>query len=254
MEQRLPRLMAICTARPARRSPTASPRCARRSISAATTPPARAPTWAGRSRCAGPHAGQSIELTGGGVFVCISPWNFPLAIFTGQITAALAAGNAVIAKPAEQTPLIAAAGAAILHEAGIPPDVLHLLPGDGAKVGAALVADPRIAGVCFTGSTEVARAINRQLAKRSDRLPVLVAETGGLNAMIVDSTALPEQVTRDVLVSAFQSAGQRCSALRVLFLQSDVADRMLAMIEGGDGRAARRRSGLPRDRYRPGHR
>ena len=181
----------------------------------------------------GPHAGRTVELVGGGVFVCISPWNFPLAIFMGQITVALVAGNAVIAKPAEQTPLIAAAGTRILHEAGVPGDVLHLLPGDGAKVGAALVADPRIAGVCFTGSTEVARAINRQLAKRTDRIPVLVAETGGLNAMIIDSTALPEQVTRDVLISAFQSAGQRCSALRVLFLQTDVADRMLAMIEGG---------------------
>jgi RHH-type transcriptional regulator, proline utilization regulon repressor / proline dehydrogenase / delta 1-pyrroline-5-carboxylate dehydrogenase len=180
----------------------------------------------------GPHAGQTVELKGGGVFVCISPWNFPLAIFMGQVTAALVAGNAVIAKPAEQTPLIAAAGTRILLEAGVPEDVLHLLPGDGATVGAALVADPRIAGVCFTGSTEVGRAINRELGRRTDRIPVLVAETGGLNAMIVDSTALPEQVSRDVLVSAFQSAGQRCSALRVLFLQTDVADRMLAMIEG----------------------
>jgi RHH-type proline utilization regulon transcriptional repressor/proline dehydrogenase/delta 1-pyrroline-5-carboxylate dehydrogenase len=138
----------------------------------------------------------------------------------------------VIAKPAEQTPLIAAAGTRILHEAGVPGDVLHLLPGDGVTVGAALVADPRIAGVCFTGSTDVARAINRQLSRRADRIPVLVAETGGLNAMIVDSSALPEQVTRDVLVSAFQSAGQRCSALRVLCLQTDITDRMLAMIEG----------------------
>ncbi len=233
MEQRLPRLMAICTAE-AGKTLADGVAEVREAVDFCRYYAARARADMGRPiPLRGAHAGQSIELTGGGVFVCISPWNFPLAIFMGQITAALAAGNAVIAKPAEQAPLIAAAGAAILHEAGIPPDVLHLLPGDGAKVGAALVADQRIAGVCFTGSTEVARAINRQLAKRSDRLAVLVAETGGLNAMIVDSTALPEQVTRDVLVSAFQSAGQRCSALRLLYVQSDVADRMLAMIEGG---------------------
>jgi len=173
-----------------------------------------------------------VRLAGGGVFACISPWNFPLAIFCGQVTAALAAGNAVVAKPAEQTPLIAAAAVRLLHRAGIPPEVLHLLPGDGAAVGGPLVGDPRVDGVCFTGSTEVAQLINRTLAKRAGAAVPLIAETGGQNAMIVDSTALPEQVTRDVLMSAFQSAGQRCSALRVLFLQDDVAERMLDMLAG----------------------
>ncbi|HRP97859.1 MAG TPA: L-glutamate gamma-semialdehyde dehydrogenase, partial [Rhodocyclaceae bacterium] len=177
-------------------------------------------------------AGREARLSGGGVFCCISPWNFPLAIFTGQITAALAAGNAVVAKPAEQTPLIAAAGVRLMHRAGIPPEVLHLLPGDGARVGGALIADARVTGVCFTGSTEVAQLINRTLARRDGALHPLIAETGGLNAMIVDSSALPEQVARDVVTSAFQSAGQRCSALRVLFVQQDVADKMLTMIRG----------------------
>ena len=233
LEERIAELMALCT-REAGKTMADGVAEVREAVDFCRYYAARARADMGRPLILrGPHAGQTVSLEGGGVFVCISPWNFPLAIFMGQITAALAAGNAVIAKPAEQTPLIAAAGARILHEAGVPGDVLHLLPGDGAEVGAALVADPRISGVCFTGSTEVARLINRQLSKRSDRIPVLVAETGGLNAMIVDSTALPEQVTRDVLVSAFQSAGQRCSALRVLFLQTDVADTMLAMIEGG---------------------
>ena len=178
------------------------------------------------------NLGHDGRIEGGGVFCCISPWNFPLAIFTGQITAALAAGNAVVAKPAEQTPLIAAAGLRLMHRAGIPAAVLHLLPGDGARVGGALVADSRVTGVCFTGSTEVAQILNRTLARREGAVYPLIAETGGLNAMIVDSSALPEQVTRDVVMSAFQSAGQRCSALRVLFLQQDVADKMLAMIKG----------------------
>jgi RHH-type proline utilization regulon transcriptional repressor/proline dehydrogenase/delta 1-pyrroline-5-carboxylate dehydrogenase len=177
-------------------------------------------------------AGHEARLHGGGVFCCISPWNFPLAIFAGQITAALAAGNAVVAKPAEQTPLIAAAAVRLMHRAGIPAGVLHLLPGDGARVGGALVADSRVTGVCFTGSTEVAQLINRTLARRDGVLCPLIAETGGLNAMIVDSSALPEQVARDVVMSAFQSAGQRCSALRVLFVQEDVADKMLKMICG----------------------
>ncbi|HEX6143646.1 MAG TPA: bifunctional proline dehydrogenase/L-glutamate gamma-semialdehyde dehydrogenase PutA [Geminicoccaceae bacterium] len=171
-------------------------------------------------------------LEGGGVFCCISPWNFPLAIFTGQITAALAAGNAVIAKPAEQTPLIAAAGVELMHRAGVPGAVVQLLPGDGREVGGRLVADPRITGVCFTGSTEVAQTINRQLAARDGPVAPLIAETGGQNAMIVDSSALPEQVVQDVIMSSFQSAGQRCSALRVLFLQEDVAERMLEMLVG----------------------
>ncbi|MEL6225402.1 MAG: bifunctional proline dehydrogenase/L-glutamate gamma-semialdehyde dehydrogenase PutA [Pseudomonadota bacterium] len=167
-----------------------------------------------------------------GVIACISPWNFPLAIFTGQISAALAAGNSVIAKPAEQTPLIAAKATALLHEAGIERDALTLLPGDGPNVGAPLTAHPDIAGVCFTGSTEVAQAINRTLAETDRPDPLLIAETGGLNAMIVDSTALPEQAVRDILASAFQSAGQRCSALRVLYVQSDIADNLLTMLYG----------------------
>ncbi|MFL5333097.1 MAG: trifunctional transcriptional regulator/proline dehydrogenase/L-glutamate gamma-semialdehyde dehydrogenase [Geminicoccaceae bacterium] len=166
-----------------------------------------------------------------GPVVCIAPWNFPLAIFTGEVAAALATGNPVLAKPAEQTPLIAAAAVRLFHRAGIPEDVLQLLPGDGASVGAVLVADPRVHGVVFTGSTEVALLINRTLAERGGDV-VLIAETGGQNAMIVDSTALTEQVVGDVLASAFDSAGQRCSALRVLYLQGDVADRTIAMLKG----------------------
>ena len=174
---------------------------------------------------------NTYQLHGRGVFVCISPWNFPLAIFLGQVAAALAAGNAVIAKPAEQTPLIGFEAVRLLHEAGVPGDVVHLLPGDGA-VGAALVADPRIAGVAFTGSTEVARRINKVLADRDGPIVPLIAETGGMNALIADSSALPEQVVGDVLRSAFDSAGQRCSALRILFLQADIADKVSAMLTG----------------------
>ena len=178
--------------------------------------------------------GESNELWlhGRGVFVCISPWNFPLAIFTGQIAAALAAGNSVIAKPAEQTPLIAARAVECLLEAGVPADVLQFLPGDGATVGARAVADARIAGVAFTGSTETAQAINRSLANRSGPIPVLIAETGGQNALIVDSSALPEQVVLDVVQSGFNSAGQRCSALRVMFVQEEIAPRVLELLAG----------------------
>ena len=172
-----------------------------------------------------------LRLRGRGVFVAISPWNFPLAIFTGQITAALMAGNTVVAKPAEQTPLIAAEAIRLLHEAGVPGSALHLVPGDG-KIGAALTAHPDIAGVVFTGSTAVARSINRTLAAKDGPIVPLIAETGGINAMIVDATALPEQVADDVVTSAFRSAGQRCSALRLLFVQDDVADRMIEMIAG----------------------
>ncbi|RQH06086.1 trifunctional transcriptional regulator/proline dehydrogenase/L-glutamate gamma-semialdehyde dehydrogenase [Paraburkholderia dinghuensis] len=170
-----------------------------------------------------------------GPVVCISPWNFPLAIFMGQVAAALAAGNTVLAKPAEQTPLIAAQAVRILREAGVPAGAVQLLPGDGETVGAALVADPRTRAVMFTGSTEVARLINKTLSERLDaegRPIPLIAETGGQNAMIVDSSALAEQVVADVLQSAFDSAGQRCSALRVLCLQEDVAERTLEMLEG----------------------
>jgi len=169
---------------------------------------------------------------GRGIFLCISPWNFPLAIFTGQIAAALVAGNAVIAKPAEQTPLIAARAVELMLEAGIPDSVLHLLPGDGPTVGGALATDPRIDGVCFTGSIETARIINRTMAAKGNPHAPLIAETGGLNAMIVDSSALPEQAVRDIISAAFQSAGQRCSALRVLFVQSDIADRLLPLLKG----------------------
>ena len=172
------------------------------------------------------------SLHGRGVMVCISPWNFPLAIFLGEVTAALAAGNTVIAKPAEQTALIAFAATKLLYEAGIPKDVVQLLPGTGETVGAKLVADERIAGVIFTGSTETAKAIQRSLANKPGPIVPFVAETGGQNALIVDSSALPEQVTTDVVASAFDSAGQRCSALRVLFVQEDIADNLIKMIQG----------------------
>jgi RHH-type transcriptional regulator, proline utilization regulon repressor / proline dehydrogenase / delta 1-pyrroline-5-carboxylate dehydrogenase len=177
--------------------------------------------------------GESNELRhrGRGVFVCISPWNFPLAIFVGQIAAALIAGNTVVAKPAEQTPLVAARAVALLHEAGVPKSALHLIPGDGA-IGARLVAHRLAAGVAFTGSTETGRAINRALAAKSGPIVPLIAETGGINAMIVDATALPEQVCDDVLASAFRSAGQRCSALRLLCLQEEIADALIALIAG----------------------
>jgi RHH-type proline utilization regulon transcriptional repressor/proline dehydrogenase/delta 1-pyrroline-5-carboxylate dehydrogenase len=177
--------------------------------------------------------GQRDQLSwrGRGVFVCISPWNFPLAIFLGQVSAALVTGNAVIAKPAEQTPLIAAYAVDLLHRAGVPRDVLQLLPGDGA-IGARLVSDARVAGVAFTGSIEAAWSINRSLAAKSGPIAPLIAETGGQNVMIVDSSALPEQVVVDVLASSFQSAGQRCSALRVLYVQADIADNLLNMLTG----------------------
>lgn len=175
---------------------------------------------------------NTLSLHGRGVFACISPWNFPLAIFTGQVAAALAAGNAVLAKPAEQTPLVAFRAVQLLHAAGIPVEVLQFLPGTGEVVGAALVNDPRVAGVAFTGSTEVARLIQRQLAAREGAIPVFIAETGGQNLMVVDSSALPEQVVTDVLASSFNSAGQRCSALRVLCLQEEIADRVLHLLRG----------------------
>ncbi len=173
-----------------------------------------------------------LQLDGRGVFVCISPWNFPLAIFTGQVMAALAAGNAVLAKPAEQTPLIAARAVQIFHQAGVPEDVLHLLPGRGETVGAALCDDPRHDGVVFTGGTDTAGLINRALAKRGGPIVPLIAETGGLNAMFVDTTALREQVVNDVVMSAFGAAGQRCSALRLLFLPQDTADDLIEGLIG----------------------
>ena len=172
-----------------------------------------------------------LSMAGRGVFATISPWNFPLAIFIGPAAAALAAGNSVVAKPAEQTPLIAALAVKLCHEAGIPEEVFQLLPGAG-DVGQLITSDPRIAGVAFTGSTETAQAINRSLAMRDGPIATFIAETGGQNAMIVDSSALPEQVTRDVVASAFQSAGQRCSALRMLYIQDDVFEPMVEMIKG----------------------
>jgi RHH-type proline utilization regulon transcriptional repressor/proline dehydrogenase/delta 1-pyrroline-5-carboxylate dehydrogenase len=185
---------------------------------------------------------NELRLVGRGVFVCISPWNFPLAIFTGQVAAALMAGNAVIAKPAEQTPLVADLAVRLLHRAGVPAGVLHALPGDGATVGARLVADRRTAGVAFTGSTETAHAINRSLAGRGGPIVPFIAETGGQNAMIVDNSALPEQVVDDVVTSAFRSAGQRCSALRVLFVQDGIAGKVAEMLRGA---AAELRLGDP---------
>ena len=175
---------------------------------------------------------NELRLYGRGVFVCISPWNFPLAIFAGQVVAALVAGNAVAAKPAEQTPAVARRFVDLLIDAGVPGDALALLHGPGETVGAALVADERTAGVCFTGSTAVARIINRSLAAREGAMVPLIAETGGVNAMVVDSTALPEQVVDAVVQSAFRSAGQRCSALRLLCVHESVADGVIGMIRG----------------------
>ena len=174
----------------------------------------------------------SCRLHGRGVFACISPWNFPLAIFAGQVTAALAAGNCVVAKPAEPTPLIAARFVKLLHEAGVTLDALQLIPSAGRRFGDVAFAHPALAGVAMTGSTATALTINRALAARDGAIVPLIAETGGLNAMIVDSTALPEQVVDDVVASAFMSAGQRCSALRLLFLQEEIADPVLKMIAG----------------------
>ena len=167
-----------------------------------------------------------------GPIACISPWNFPLAIFTGQILAALAAGNAVLAKPAGPTPLIAYRAVELMHEAGVPKAAIQLLPGSGRIVGGPLTSDPRIKGVCFTGSTATAQTINRAMADNLEPDAPLIAETGGLNAMIVDSTALPEQAVRDIVASSFQSAGQRCSALRMLYIQEDIYDRVIDMLKG----------------------
>ena len=187
----------------------------------------------GREELQGP-TGERNELfhEGRGIFACVSPWNFPLAIYLGQISAALVAGNCVLAKPAEQTSLIAARAADLLFEAGLPKDVFALLPGDGATLGGVFCRDARVAGVCFTGSTDTARIINRQLADKPGPIAALIAETGGQNAMIVDSTALPEQVVKDAVASAFTSAGQRCSALRVLYVQDDIAERVLDLLKG----------------------
>ena len=205
-----------------------------------------------RASCRDRPASNRLALHGRGAFVAISRWN-PLAIFTGQIAAALAVGNAVLAKPAPQTPLIAAKAVALLHQAGVPEDALILLPG-GPEVGARLVADPGIAGVAFTGSTRTAWAINRALAAKDGPIVPLIAETGGQDAMLVDSSALPEQVVADVLESSFRSAGQRCSALRVLCLQDDIAPRVLEMLAGAMVELEIGDPALPGDRRRPGDR
>jgi RHH-type proline utilization regulon transcriptional repressor/proline dehydrogenase/delta 1-pyrroline-5-carboxylate dehydrogenase len=178
------------------------------------------------------HQAEALDCSSYGVFTCISPWNFPLAIFTGQIAAALAMGNGVLAKPAEATSLIAMQATALLHQAGIPKTCLQLLPGQGATVGPVVCGAPNVSGVCFTGSTKTAQAINQVMADNLKPHAPLIAETGGLNAMIVDSTALLEQAVQDVVYSAFQSAGQRCSALRMLYVQSDIADAFERMLCG----------------------
>ena len=173
-----------------------------------------------------------LRLRGKGVFACISPWNFPLAIFTGQVAAALAAGNTVVAKPAEQTPLTAAYATGLLLQAGVPPAALQFVPGEGGEVGAALTRDPRLSGVVFTGSTDTARIIERSMAARPGAIGTLIAETGGLNVMLADSSALAEQLVLDVVQSGFNSAGQRCSALRILLVQEEIADRVQKLLAG----------------------
>ncbi len=197
---------------------------------------------------------NQLSLHGRGVFVCISPWNFPLAIFTGQVAAALAAGNAVIAKPADQTVLIGHAAVKLLHEAGVPADVLQFVPGKGSMIGNTLLTKPEVAGVCMTGSTETAWTINRTLAARNAQIASLIAETGGQNAFIADSSALPEQLVKDAVASAFDSAGQRCSAARVLFVQEDIADKVITMLAGAMDELKVGDPGQFLDRCRSGHR
>jgi len=233
LEERLPEFMALC-AREAGKTVNDAIAEVREAADFCRYYAARGREQFGHPQTLPGPTGEHNELSlhGRGVFVCISPWNFPLAIFMGQVSAALVAGNTVLAKPAEQTPLIAYRAVQILHGAGIPRQALQLLPGDGATVGSWLTSDPRIDGVAFTGSTETARLINQSLAGRDAPLATLIAETGGQNVMLVDSSALPEQVVTDVISSAFLSAGQRCSALRVLYLQQDVADKIESMLAG----------------------
>lgn len=232
-EQHAPELMALCVREAGKSIPDAVSEV-REAVDFLYYYGARAREDFGTpQRLPGPTGERNeLSLHGRGVFVAISPWNFPLAIFTGQVSAALAAGNCVLAKPAEQTSLIGACAVKLLHEAGVPGDVLHFIPGRGSVVGRHAVADPRIAGVVFTGSTETAKVIHQTLANRDGIIPVLIAETGGQNAMLVDSSALPEQVVLDVMQSSFNSAGQRCSALRVLFLQEEIAPRVIEMLKG----------------------
>ncbi len=233
MEARLPELIALCV-KEAGKSISASVSEVREAVDFCRYYAQQSRKLFGQPEQLPGPTGESneLQLHGRGLFACISPWNFPLAIFMGQVTAALAAGNTVVAKPAEQTNLIAHLAVKLLHEAGVPEDVVQLLPGDGATVGAAITADSRIAGVVFTGSTETAWAINKSLAARRGPLAVLIAETGGQNALIADSSALPEQLVKDAMTAAFDSAGQRCSAARILFVQSDIADRVVTMLSG----------------------
>jgi len=233
LEQRMPQFIALCTKEAGKTIPDGVAEV-REAVDFLRYYAAQARSAFAVEALPGPTGeANRLQLAGRGVFVCISPWNFPLAIFAGQVAAALAAGNSVIAKPAEQTNLVGFEAVKLLHEAGVPEAVLQFLPGDGATVGAALTADPRVAGVAFTGSTDTARAINRALAGRaSGPIATLIAETGGQNALIADSSALPEQLVKDALASAFTSAGQRCSAARVLFVQADIADKVIDMIAG----------------------
>lgn len=233
LEARMPEFMALCTREAGKTIPDGIAEV-REAVDFCRYYSAQARQLMGSPEVLPGPTGESNQLFlhGRGVFVCISPWNFPLAIFIGQVVAALVTGNCVIAKPAEQTNLIAAAAVRLLHEAGVPQAVLQLVLGTGAEIGAALTRDPRIVGVAFTGSTETARRINLALAQRDAALAVLIAETGGQNAMIADSSALPEQLVKDVMQSAFGSAGQRCSAARVLFVQDDIADKVIHMLAG----------------------
>ncbi len=232
-EEHGPELMALCVAEAGKTIPDALSEL-REAVDFVRYYSAQARTLFGEPKTLPGPTGErnTLGMRGRGVFLCISPWNFPLAIFTGQITAALAAGNTVLAKPAEQTPMVAHRAVELFLKAGIPPDVLHFLPGDGAEIGGYAAADDRVAGVAFTGSTETARLINQTLASRDGQISVLIAETGGQNAMFVDSSALPEQVVLDSVTSAFNSAGQRCSALRILCLQSDIAPRVIELLNG----------------------
>jgi RHH-type proline utilization regulon transcriptional repressor/proline dehydrogenase/delta 1-pyrroline-5-carboxylate dehydrogenase len=233
LEREMARFVAICVAEGGKTVPDAIAEV-REAIDFLRYYAARAEADFARPLALPGPTGESnrLALRGRGAFACISPWNFPLAIFTGQVSAALAAGNSVIAKPAEQTPLVAAEMVRILHASGVPGDVLHFVPGRGSRIGPVLTGDPRVAGVAFTGSTDTARLINRSLAAHDGPLPALIAETGGQNAMLVDSSALPEQVVNDAVTSAFNAAGQRCSALRVLFVQEDIAPRVLELLAG----------------------
>src|SRR5690606_11625350 len=232
LEQRMAQFMALCTKEAGKTLPDGIAEV-REAVDFLRYYAGQARTLVAPEALPGPTGEtNTLQLAGRGVFACISPWNFPLAIFIGQVAAALATGNSVLAKPAEQTTLVGFEAVKLLHEAGIPEAVLQFVPGDGATVGAALTGDARIAGVVFTGSNATALAINRALAARDGAIGTLIAETGGQNALIADSSALPEQLVKDVLASAFTSAGQRCSGARVRFGQEDFAEKVITMLAG----------------------